>query len=296
MWYHERVEYGSGVPFRWFSHNSPLGPLHWHVQFEVLLVARGPVVLQYADREFLLETGDTIPINCNQIHSVTACNPQEQIAIRGIQVDPAFCAGSFPDLEHTLFDLEAYRAPEQRACRDQVKACILQMEKEIHGQKAGTSLLLSSLLYRIMYLLVSSIPYRTEPESSPLPQRDMARLKRVIRYVEQNYSQKITMREVAEREHLNPYYFSHFFKEKTWTSFQDFVLSVRLEKASQKLVATEDRVMDILLACGFSDSKQFYRRFKQRYGVTPNEYRKQHKLLDYNRMESLKQEFVANEL
>ena len=67
----------------------------------------------------------------------------------------------------------------------------------------------------------------------------------------------------------------HLLFEPTGTTFARYVLQRRLERARQFLVLQPARpILDIALACGIESSTVFYRGFRQAYGVTPTDYRK----------------------
>lgn len=53
----------------------------------------------------------------------------------------------------------------------------------------------------------------------------------------------------------------------------DFVNDIRISKAANRIIASEDRILDISLEVGFSNTSYFNRLFKEKYGVTPRKYR-----------------------
>ena len=79
--------------------------------------------------------------------------------------------------------------------------------------------------------------------------------------------------EVAETVHLSRNYFLKVFKEEMGTAFLDYVTGMRMEKAKQMLKETEETVYAVSRAVGYESQYHFSRKFKQLYGISPNEYR-----------------------
>lgn len=100
------------------------------------------------------------------------------------------------------------------------------------------------------------------------------RMRRIIRYMEEHYTEKLLLSDIAREENLDLYYLSHFFRECFGITFQDYVTRLRCEKARQLLLLTEYSLLDISIGSGFSDPKYLNKGFLRQYGCTPKAYRK----------------------
>ncbi len=129
---------------------------------------------------------------------------------------------------------------------------------------------------RLFSLLLTKVPYVSISDEAKLSALNVEkRMERIVGYIEEHYTEKITLSEIAEMEGLTTYYLSHLFKNNLKQSFQDFVNTLRFEHALYLLQKTDMRIIDISLQSGFSDSKYLNKMFSQVYGMTPKEYRKQ---------------------
>ncbi|HET7627599.1 MAG TPA: response regulator [Bacillales bacterium] len=93
------------------------------------------------------------------------------------------------------------------------------------------------------------------------------------RYMEANFQSALTLEETAEHVGLSPYYFSKLFKERSGTTFIDYVTDLRLKQAKQLLRTSGMSLKEICYACGYGNPNYFSRLFKKRVGCPPSEYR-----------------------
>ena len=91
-------------------------------------------------------------------------------------------------------------------------------------------------------------------------------------YIQQNY-QTANLEEAAQLVHMNPFYLSKFFKDKTGKNFSDFLLAVRMKKAAELLSDISYKTYEISEQVGYSNPKNFTRTFKKFFGKTPKEFR-----------------------
>lgn len=93
-------------------------------------------------------------------------------------------------------------------------------------------------------------------------------------YIEKHYAENLTLNVLAEEIHMNPYYFSAFFKKNAGINFKDYVCRIRLEHAIPLLVSSDKKTYEIAVEVGFTDARTFTEAFQRYYGETPNAYRK----------------------
>ena len=105
----------------------------------------------------------------------------------------------------------------------------------------------------------------------------MAYLKQVqigIDYIEANLDYDISLSRVASEAGLSQWHFQRIFKALTNETLKTYIRSRRLALALDKLLTTDQRILDIALAAGYESQESFTRVFKETFGLTPNEYRK----------------------
>lgn len=103
-------------------------------------------------------------------------------------------------------------------------------------------------------------------------------IQEAVTYMEQHYQQDLTVEELADTCKLNRSYFSKLFKENMGCPPQEFLIRMRLSKATELMKTSRASIGDIAAACGYPNQLHFSRAFKKRYGLSPREWREQNKL------------------
>ncbi len=109
------------------------------------------------------------------------------------------------------------------------------------------------------------------------PYRSEQVIDNVKQYIDHHYAKDLTLEWVSSLFYLNPSYLSYLFKEKHGENFTDYINHLRIEHAKHTLTSTDDKIYRIAKQLGYDNPKYFFRVFKKMTGLTPEEYRKQHK-------------------
>ena len=110
-------------------------------------------------------------------------------------------------------------------------------------------------------------------------QKLCTKIKTVMDYVAKHLDQEIHSSDLAEITHLTPVSFSRYFTKATQIYFSQYVKQMRVLKACQLLVDTEDSITDIAYSCGFKSLTNFNRQFSELKQTTPRQFRKNFTLL-----------------
>jgi AraC-like DNA-binding protein/ligand-binding sensor protein len=102
-------------------------------------------------------------------------------------------------------------------------------------------------------------------------------LRKAERFIWENYTHKISLREIAQVSGLSATYFCTIFKEEMGENLSNRINRLRVEKAESMLGATRLSLDDIAGACGFEDTSWFSKTFKSYTGLSPGRYREQGK-------------------
>lgn len=96
---------------------------------------------------------------------------------------------------------------------------------------------------------------------------------RVKEYVIENFDKDLSLEKLAKVAHFHPTYLSKVFKEVTDRNLLAYVTDIRMQKAAELLTQTDLQVNDVMRTVGYQKSQHFVRLFKEKYGMSPREYR-----------------------
>ena len=99
----------------------------------------------------------------------------------------------------------------------------------------------------------------------------------IVAYVDDHYTGKLTLEDIAAEFGYNPSYVSRKFRDLTGETFSHYLYSRRIRRACYLLLATDMSLEAIASSLGFFDTSHFILRFREAEGVTPAFYRKQNK-------------------
>ncbi len=103
--------------------------------------------------------------------------------------------------------------------------------------------------------------------------RKVSQIRPAINYIDANYDKPITLADVAKASHLSISRLAHIFKEQMGITIIDYLTSVRIERAKQLLLATNQNCTEICFQVGYNNQSYFTRTFKGLVGMTPRQFK-----------------------
>ena len=115
----------------------------------------------------------------------------------------------------------------------------------------------------------------TAPAAIPVSdQRAQEKARQILKFIEQHYSEPLSIQKMAEASGFSQSHFMKFFRQTFGTSFTDYLNSYRLTMASRLLLASEDTILTVAADTGFENLSYFNRLFKRRFHMTPSQFRR----------------------
>jgi AraC family transcriptional regulator len=111
-------------------------------------------------------------------------------------------------------------------------------------------------------------------DSGGLPRNAEARVSHVVRTIDADPQEQLTLDVLAEEAGLSAYHFLRTFERSTGVTPHQYVLRARLRKAAMRLVGGSDPITDVAFDSGFGDVSNFNRAFRGEFGVSPRAFRR----------------------
>ena len=254
-------------------------PMHWHDEIEIDCIRSGELRIFLNGESRSVRAGEAVIINSGDPHYWLPSEAE----VTSVIFSPDVISGTenSSQLEKEIVQRIGRLSRTTENWNEQDRAALIALVDELESIPEGIfsyELLVRSALFRILALAADE---NRNPPSAPMPStagaKVMGRIGNVFRYIEENYSNPISLPEAAAASGYVPTYFSRVFKSCTGMTFYDYLTLFRVRKAEAALIASSDSIASIAVECGFSSVKTFDRVFKEHAGISPLKFRKMHR-------------------
>jgi len=139
---------------------------------------------------------------------------------------------------------------------------------------SGSELYMSAKLLELVYLLKNDSERLDRSRDIVMGKGASAHgIIKASKYIDANYTQKITLEDCAKQANLSTVYFHKLFSVIMGKTPHEYMLDKRMSAAMDMLVSTEYELSRIAYECGFGSQSYFNSVFKEKTGLTPRQYR-----------------------
>ncbi len=138
----------------------------------------------------------------------------------------------------------------------------------------GYLLRFNSLLYELLFSLIHYHSEKIMQKDFDRDNKYFSRLKEIMKYIDENHSRPISVSDIAKKFSYNPDYLARFFKKYMNCSVTDYIYSVRVACVHLDLVNTDLPIGEILEEHGCTNHSLFMKYFREQWGCSPKEHRK----------------------
>lgn len=248
---------------------------HYHDCYQILYIVKGSAQVEVSGQIHQAAAGSLLIFSRLEQHSVSArsvdyCRYVIEISpqiSQGAQLSPKVLSVlvNRPEGFSNMVQVDVKRSELEQIFRQIVE------EKEAPGLLSEDlqSLLLQQLLIHIHRQLPQPLPEVSDESFDMVYQ--------IQKRFEHSFAENMTLAQLAREYGLSASYLSHIFKKVTGHSLMGYLQSCRMAAAKKYLAGTSKSIGEIVEMCGFSDSSNFSRSFKEQVGCTPSEFRKKYR-------------------
>lgn len=258
-------------------------PLHWHEEIEVVYVYSGKAKYYVDFKDYIIEEGDLLIIPPCSLHSFEQID-DEQFTAATLIFGQKMLSSNLVDACSTkyimpIFNNDIYLptiTKRDDMNRKGVKEIVEGIIKQHLTRENAYELRIKILLLEfIQYFYENDLCSKKEKSTSTV--RTSMQIRNIIDYIEEYYSEKILLEDLAECANMSVYHMAHIFKKATGKTPNEYINDFRLAMATDKLIHEDLPVLTIAMECGYNNISYFNKVFKNKLGITPKEYRKVHK-------------------
>lgn len=276
------IEYDKNMPISVQVYNVQYYPLHQHNDIQIIYVLEGEIDFKLSFTTYNLKKNDLHFVHQNDIHGILNASEDSLVLVLSLKSD-AF-REDVPDLHSQIFTtkVSSKMATYQRKLQLMNDIIILSTDLTNNDYiSAGRIYERAKGIIDLLYMNFRGFKVDRENRAfehvityDPV---QVERISRIVGYIYENYSYKITLNDIAKREYIDRYYLSHLFKRLTGENFRNFLAMVRVEMSEHSILNTNKSISAISHDCGFSKAEYFEYHFCTWHGLTPEEYRQKYK-------------------
>lgn len=271
--YSENKQRGTfDFPFEFYhvdsSHPRYEMAYHWHVEYEIIRILTGTLHVTMDEKEFTATPGDIVFVNSGILHSGIPSDCVYQCIVFDMNAflknNPRCSTYIKQIIDHSAFVYHHFTPKNQ-----QIHQIVWDIFNAMESQKTGYELIVFGELYHFFGVVFSEQLYFSDSPQDRRDYRKIMQLKKVLDYMEANYSSPVTLEQLSASVNMSPKYFCRFFYQMTHRTPIDYLNYQRIEHASYQLATTDTSVTEVAYNCGFNDLSYFIKTYKKYKGITP---------------------------
>lgn len=247
--------------------------MHFHNAVELVYINDGEMLCRINDEIFELSSGNIILINNGVIHKLANKN-KANITYVHIDIDD-FLEGLNVGRESQIYNfIKSANAKDYFISRGDSELLMIykKIMEEIDNKKRGYEIYVKSYITSLVGFMYRNRLLMEYKEFCNI--KKLHEIMPSLYYIDENFSSKLTLAEIAEKSNCDKYNFCRLFKNATGTTAFEYINFVRIKNAEKQLISTEKAISEIAFDCGFASVQYFNRAFKKYRGCTPRTYQK----------------------
>ena len=257
-----------------------------HQYFEIFYLSSGEASFRLGEQTFPMSAGDLITVNSAHYHNLEVQERSKRYVVHGVLLYflPEMFRGAGTSRDDTDY-LEPFLHqdigfPYVVKAETGVPKEVYQLMSAIAGllpaSTARARLTAKTYLRMILVGLLNHYSaYRGEAAGFERRHRLIERLDPLFRYLDEHYSELVTLDDAACVAGMSKSHFIHFMKQVTGMSFIAYLNQFRVSKAQALMAETDMSLTEIGHAVGFCDQSYFGQVFRKLLKTTPRDYRLQ---------------------
>lgn len=274
----EYVEFIKDLPINLKLASIKNYPYHWKDALEILFVLKGKISIGVEAETYNLYERELEIINPNEVYSLQSKDEDNLVLI--VQIDPHFFQMYYDDAEDTFYYTNSSKDNIQEEEKYyQLREYIAVLLYEAVSKLDDYEDQIEEKLLEMMYHLLNNFHYLFYDEDSLKEDEiQLERYHRIMKYLSNNYMNKVSLQDIAKQEFLSSQYLSYKIKDVFGHGFNEYLNQIRVEESTKLLLDTDKSIGEISDEVGFSHVRYYNKHFKIHYNSTPIQYRKKNKV------------------
>lgn len=268
-----KVVYGEG--------NCSILPAHWHNEFEIIYISRGFGTFKVENLTYTVKQGNLLIINPQELHSAF-CDNEEGCDYYAFVFNMNYLSADKKDIcqkryinpllsgKRKIINYISGNKEWEIECIEIVKKIINASSKKNEYYE----LYIKGCLYQMMNVIYINNSIKEVQKNFSKGSENIESTKKVMEYINKNYSNEISINDLAKIANLSKYHFIRTFGATTGVSPIKYINMVRINEAANLLQSGYSNITEVANKCGFDNVSYFIKTFKIYKRETPYNYKK----------------------
>lgn len=249
---------------------------HWHEEVQFTYVLEGGMITTAQGSDYVLRAGDGFFVNSNLSHMTRPTSP-DSARYLSLNVHPTLLTlfhGSvveqkyfMPYVNHPFFQF--IPLSQETPWQEQTLSSMRLLFQILQDKPFGYELDAYGSLLRIWKLLLEHL----QSEDAQMPFMERAEAHDIISFLHDHHAETITLRSVADHIHLSQEECCRLFKATYGCTIFTYLTDYRLQRSILLLADPSLSVSQIAERCGFNSTSYYIKRFREKVGMSPLQYR-----------------------
>ena len=254
-------------------------PMHWHDEMEIVYIENGEFEECIDLENYRVRKGDIILMSPHVLHSFRQID-DSSTSFRSLLFNLSLLTSNNTDAcsikYFTPFLENAYINPvvisPDQAHYEELASSVRKLIRAYDAKGDFYELKIKSELYNLFHVLFSHFFVPEEHEAN-IKDATTRNIRTILDYISENYTEPITIDELADTVNLSKHYFMRFFKKYMGMTCIEYINDYRLNIATNLLLTTGMQITEVASRIGINNLSYFNRIFKKKYNMTPKDYR-----------------------
>ncbi len=260
------------IHLRCFAHNIMNYRYHWHPdEYELSIALQGTQEYCQGTETHLLSEDDLILTAPGNGHA----SMRQQPGTRALVLHFPSSALKFLVKKGYIYQFPSCLSDENNRYEDRFCRIRFYASQIWQAVEQGGTYSQLSAKANLELLLITLFTEFDPQQFNLIPEEDKRRstMRLLLTYVEEHYTEKLSLEDLADYAQYNRTYISTLFKQMVGINFHEYLTRVRFQHALNDLTSTNENLTDIALKNGFPDLKTLTSRFRSTFQRTPAQYR-----------------------
>ena len=252
--------------------------VHCHTAFEIATVMSGKGIYNINGIEYTFKEGDVCIFSCDEVHCITEIFDGKPLDLFNIKFEPRFI-WSQNNINNTHL-LNIFFNRNDKFCNifkksssvEKIINLIHEIYNEIKNKDEEYEIMIQNMIVTILVTILRNFDYVKKNTNYTHDNTNLRLLEKTMSYINNNIDLSFSLEDLAAMASMSKSQYCTLFKKYNGITPWDYITIKRIEKSIILLKTTKYTKLQIACMCGFNNTANFYRAFKNVTGKIPTDY------------------------